>query len=729
MDTDRAKCREASATADILLFDAESYGRSALSLEQAQELVKLTKERYAVGLVNRIDVSRAEYRLVVAELRASKIDHAGYCVSALPVLQKVASDLKERMDGGVGSVTEVLAAMRQLAATGSRMQGREAAMRNRIARPALSAAIMLATVATAQAYSDEAVRGAEEIVRSTQARFQVGEVERSDLALATYNVLDMRLKAGKLDAVAFCKAAKPQLEAVAAGFQPDDGQADAKKAWLDAIAGMDGDPAKCRDASTATERLMFGVTPADYSDAGLNKARTAVIETATRAADGEATAADVSAARYALIDIKHGTKAMTQAAYCQTGVPLLQQIADGIVEEARVGQRSLAEVIAADRTLAAAAAQCMGALPGDIKAVDVAHARARRKPHAKKELDAAIADYDELLRRAAEHDRAPRPRRRLRAKRDNAHAEADYSAALALDATDIDTPGRVAICASARAIPTAASPTIMPCRARPRRSRGHIPRAPACCSASKTMPARSATVAIDRAPPKDPFYLLGPLKDALEHRAAAYQILRDYGHAIADYTRLLRISPRDIDTLTNRAGVYFATRDYERSIADYTAAISFDPKNSSAYFGRGLARGASADYRAAIADYDEAIRLDPHNIFAFLGRGQAYELVKDYAHAAADDSEALRLDPASLDALEARRCTARSPDRLPTRCPIATRRCAGARRRQHARQPRARAPDAGSARCRDRGLRRGAESRAEARELALRARARPAPQG
>jgi hypothetical protein len=89
MDTDRATCRQARAAAETLLFDAEDYGGSTLSLEQAQALVKLTEERREVGIADDVDLNQAQHRLVIAELRAGKIDHAAYCAKALPSLERL----------------------------------------------------------------------------------------------------------------------------------------------------------------------------------------------------------------------------------------------------------------------------------------------------------------------------------------------------------------------------------------------------------------------------------------------------------------------------------------------------------------------------------------------------------------------------------------------------------------------------------------------------------------
>jgi tetratricopeptide (TPR) repeat protein len=537
------------------------------------------------------------------------------------------------------------------------MQWQEPTMRKQVSRLALSAAITFSSVAAAQAYSDEAIRSAEEILGSTNKRFQFGEVDRSDVALATYNVLDMRLKAGKLDPAAFCKAAKPELAAVAAGFQPEAGQADAMKAWLDAIAGMGGDQAKCREASAATERLLYDTSPADYSDAGLKNARDVVTATAHRRAVGEATAIDLAAARSALLEVRHGMKAMAHGAYCQTGVPLLQQIASGTEEEAGMGQRSLADVIAAERRLHAAMAQCAGELHGDVK--EILSISRRAADHAsRKEFDGAIADYTEVLRLAPQNAAALRGRGDAYvAKNDNGHAEADYSAALALDPTDVDVLSargelRYGKADNDGAIADySALLALAPDDVNARIGRG------SASFAKRDYAGAIAdfTIAIDNGPSVSPLFPYSPaMKYVLTNRAYAYAVQRDYDHAIADYTRLLRFAPRDPDIFARRANSYYAKQDYDHAIADLTAVIELDAKNAAARFTRAAAYVAKADYRDAIADYSEAIRLDPRNADALIQRGSSYEQIKDYAHAIADDSAAIGLDANNADAFNAR---------------------------------------------------------------------------
>jgi outer membrane protein TolC len=124
MDTDRAKCRQASAGAETLLFDSQNYSGSTLSLEQAQVLLKLTEERREAGIASDVDLSQAQYRLMVAELRAGEIDHAAYCAKALPGLERLFGMLSQKLTMGVIHPTALFPAERQLAAAQAECNGR-----------------------------------------------------------------------------------------------------------------------------------------------------------------------------------------------------------------------------------------------------------------------------------------------------------------------------------------------------------------------------------------------------------------------------------------------------------------------------------------------------------------------------------------------------------------------------------------------------------------------------
>jgi tetratricopeptide (TPR) repeat protein len=529
-------------------------------------------------------------------------------------------------------------------------------MRKDLSRLMFSAAIALASVTAAYAYSDEAIRDADEVLRATTKRFEFGEVLKPDVALARYNLIEMQLKAGKLEAAAFCKTAKPELELVAAAFDPPDGKADDKTKWAAAAAAMDSDPAKCREATAIADQLLFDERPTDYSDAALKEARAFVLATAQRLATGDVTAVDVASARYALLEVKHGAKALAHTAFCQTGVPVLREVADGTEQEAGIGQRSLADNIAAKRRLGAATAQCAGELHGDVKEV-VSRSRKAESELVRKDFDGALADFNAVLQLAPQNTSALRGRGLAYAgKNDREHAEADFTAALGLDASDADTlqargelrydnnnpDGAIADYTALLALD-------------PDNLEGRLYRAGALRLKNDfTGAIADYTYVVEHGPSNDVMFRFGTLKFTLEQRAASYQAAHNLDGALADLTELLGIKRGDPDTLRRRADVYLAKMDYNRAIADYTAILALDPKNVAVLVQRGAAYELIKDYERGIADNSEAIRLDPKNADAFNERCWLRAIGGHLADALPDCDESLRQRPGDANTLDSR---------------------------------------------------------------------------
>jgi tetratricopeptide (TPR) repeat protein len=133
--------------------------------------------------------------------------------------------------------------------------------------------------------------------------------------------------------------------------------------------------------------------------------------------------------------------------------------------------------------------------------------------------------------------------------------------------------------------------------------------------------------------------------DALNNRGSIYQSMKEYDKAIADYTEVIRLDPRNVYALYNRGRSYQNKEDYDRAIADYTVVIRLNPQDAFAFYHRGYVYQSKKRYDRAIADYSVVIWLDPQDADAFSNRGHAYQSMKEYDRAIADFTDALRLDP------------------------------------------------------------------------------------
>jgi tetratricopeptide (TPR) repeat protein len=142
------------------------------------------------------------------------------------------------------------------------------------------------------------------------------------------------------------------------------------------------------------------------------------------------------------------------------------------------------------------------------------------------------------------------------------------------------------------------------------------------------------------------------------NRGNSYLQKEDNDDAIADYTEVIRLDPKNVCvpcTYNGRASAWSAKGDFDRALADYNQAIRLDPKDAKFPFNRGVAWWfLKQDPDRAMADFTQAIRLDPTYAKAFLLRGMVRYASKDYDGAIADFSDALRLDPKLAEGLYGR---------------------------------------------------------------------------
>ena len=115
---------------------------------------------------------------------------------------------------------------------------------------------------------------------------------------------------------------------------------------------------------------------------------------------------------------------------------------------------------------------------------------------------------------------------------------------------------------------------------------------------------------------------------------------RDYGKAIAEFDRAIRLEPGYAEAYRYRGYAYYKAARNARAIEDYSQAIRLDPKMEggglSPYLLRGFAWVYERKYEKAIEDYSRAIDLEPENSAAWYNRGLAYRHLGKKARARAD---------------------------------------------------------------------------------------------
>ena len=103
--------------------------------------------------------------------------------------------------------------------------------------------------------------------------------------------------------------------------------------------------------------------------------------------------------------------------------------------------------------------------------------------------------------------------------------------------------------------------------------------------------------------------------------------------------------PKTADEFARRASAAAARREFGPAIAAYSRAIELDPKVARYYYDRAMARLAYRQPVLAIGDLDEALKYDPGDVRALMIRGELYLAQRDEPKARADFDAALKVSP------------------------------------------------------------------------------------
>ncbi|MCB1274931.1 MAG: tetratricopeptide repeat protein [Prosthecobacter sp.] len=132
---------------------------------------------------------------------------------------------------------------------------------------------------------------------------------------------------------------------------------------------------------------------------------------------------------------------------------------------------------------------------------------------------------------------------------------------------------------------------------------------------------------------------------ALNNRAVAYNKVGKRDLALADYTRAIELNPQSATFYFNRAFTWNLVNEPEKALADYGKAIELDPKSDNFYVDRAEVFRGRGEYEKAVADCDKAIELNAKNAFAYFNRASAYNQFGENERALADYDKAVELAP------------------------------------------------------------------------------------
>jgi tetratricopeptide (TPR) repeat protein len=132
-------------------------------------------------------------------------------------------------------------------------------------------------------------------------------------------------------------------------------------------------------------------------------------------------------------------------------------------------------------------------------------------------------------------------------------------------------------------------------------------------------------------------------RELLRRRAFAYEGLRQYERAEANFTAALQIEPVDPEFYAKRG--FFLTRRarYDDALADFQNGAELDPQNATYAYGEGGVYERRGEHKRAIERFSEAIRLAPNATNYYVARGGAYNNARMAQEAFADYDKALQI--------------------------------------------------------------------------------------
>jgi tetratricopeptide (TPR) repeat protein len=141
-------------------------------------------------------------------------------------------------------------------------------------------------------------------------------------------------------------------------------------------------------------------------------------------------------------------------------------------------------------------------------------------------------------------------------------------------------------------------------------------------------------------------------------RGAIYYHKKEYGKAVEDYTKVIRLDPNlKREGYNDRGIVYDIMGEYDKAIEDFARSISLSGGPSwyegycraMSHNNRGLAFMRKGDYEGAIADFAEAVRIDSSNFIAYNGMAVTYAKTGDFGKASENAKKSLKTAEAYSD--------------------------------------------------------------------------------
>lgn len=148
-----------------------------------------------------------------------------------------------------------------------------------------------------------------------------------------------------------------------------------------------------------------------------------------------------------------------------------------------------------------------------------------------------------------------------------------------------------------------------------------------------------------------------PLRERLAKR---YLLLRDYEHAVEQYSYFLSLIPHNAAVWNNLGTCYKKMEKFDKAVWAFEKAIEQDAGQMSAYFNLGQTQDKLGDFAASSRNYEKALLLSPRSMKTYIydKLAHAYFNQKQYLPALSAIEKALGHapnDPALLEHLQSRR--------------------------------------------------------------------------
>lgn len=142
-----------------------------------------------------------------------------------------------------------------------------------------------------------------------------------------------------------------------------------------------------------------------------------------------------------------------------------------------------------------------------------------------------------------------------------------------------------------------------------------------------------------------------PRVKALNDEDVYLKLVATYRPTQKDVSALGSENPTSADEYLRRGNFYFESGKFDEAIADFTNVLSIEPKNVFALADRALSRVFKREYASAEADISAATAIDPTNAVTFRARGLEAELQRKFPAAIGYYSKSLLSDPKNPFAL------------------------------------------------------------------------------